>query len=440
MLYNAPFGATDTNASYVDGNPAAGIKGSIPPAKSIEHPQRELVNFITDSGLTPSGTDLHQLGKSVQSGQVTYAADTGTRNNCVITLTPAPPAIIAGMKIAVKMAYAPTSAAVINVNGLGNKSIVTSGGHAITHDAWAAGDIVEMVYDGTSWQAQGLPVAGAPIYLQASRDFYVNSSTGSDLYDGASATVAGGHGPWATLQHAMDYISQFNLNGFNISVHVADGTYANVVLARMSGSGNVAWIGNTSIPANCLIDNGGNGRSALYGVGVGTCHTFTGFKVAASGSYTGVDPICGIACSGPGTAINIGVMDFGACQGAHIGVSQNAQVGLAPVAIKISGGCSGNAQMPGAHIFASAGGQVVNNAGGAPALTISTAVSFPAGFVFASSLAFTAVVYSSITGAGNVTGPKYYAASNAIITTGGAGASYYPGTVAGSTVTGGQYN
>jgi hypothetical protein len=46
LLYNAPFGNSDNDASYVNGNPSTGTMGSIPPAASIEHPQREIVKVI----------------------------------------------------------------------------------------------------------------------------------------------------------------------------------------------------------------------------------------------------------------------------------------------------------------------------------------------------------------------------------------------------------
>ena len=66
MKYVPPLGATDPNASYQDGNPEAGILGSIVPAAAIERPQREILNVLTAAGLTPSDTDLTQLpfGKS----------------------------------------------------------------------------------------------------------------------------------------------------------------------------------------------------------------------------------------------------------------------------------------------------------------------------------------------------------------------------------------
>lgn len=46
MRYNAPYGQVDLEAVYVNGNPATGTEGSIPPALSIELPQREIVAVI----------------------------------------------------------------------------------------------------------------------------------------------------------------------------------------------------------------------------------------------------------------------------------------------------------------------------------------------------------------------------------------------------------
>ena len=48
MQYNPPYGVSDPNAPYINGNPSTGTMGSIPPAASIEYPQREIVNFISD--------------------------------------------------------------------------------------------------------------------------------------------------------------------------------------------------------------------------------------------------------------------------------------------------------------------------------------------------------------------------------------------------------
>ena len=45
MKYNQPFDQpSNPNAPYIDGNPSAGIQGSIVPAAAIEYDQREIVN------------------------------------------------------------------------------------------------------------------------------------------------------------------------------------------------------------------------------------------------------------------------------------------------------------------------------------------------------------------------------------------------------------
>lgn len=66
MKYVQPYGVTDENASYVDGNPALGIEGSAVPAAAIEHPQRELVYLLTKAGITPDKAKLTQVYDAVQ--------------------------------------------------------------------------------------------------------------------------------------------------------------------------------------------------------------------------------------------------------------------------------------------------------------------------------------------------------------------------------------
>src|SRR5262249_37685414 len=124
MKYQQPFGISDTNASYINGDPSIGRAGSIPPAASIEYPQREVVNFISDSGITPVDTDLHQLAKSVQSGKVIFSIDSGVANLVTISPTPVVTALIAGMHFYVKIATTNTGASVMQVSGLPSVHIV----------------------------------------------------------------------------------------------------------------------------------------------------------------------------------------------------------------------------------------------------------------------------------------------------------------------------
>lgn len=66
MKYIAPPGG-DANAPYLDGNRSAGIKGSVLPAKAVEHPQRELDHLIGFAGLTPDTADLEQVRKAIEA-------------------------------------------------------------------------------------------------------------------------------------------------------------------------------------------------------------------------------------------------------------------------------------------------------------------------------------------------------------------------------------
>jgi hypothetical protein len=123
MQYNQPYGmppeVTWGDTPYVNGNPSTGTQGSIPPAASIEYPQREIVNTISDAGLTPSNSDLSQLAKAIQSGQLFFGVDAGTANAYQITVKPTPNALLPGMVFIVKIGNANTGPSVLNVNAMG---------------------------------------------------------------------------------------------------------------------------------------------------------------------------------------------------------------------------------------------------------------------------------------------------------------------------------
>ena len=67
MKYVPPLGAADPNASYHDGNPEAGILGSIVPAAAIERPQREILSVLAAAGIVPSDTDNAQLAVAISA-------------------------------------------------------------------------------------------------------------------------------------------------------------------------------------------------------------------------------------------------------------------------------------------------------------------------------------------------------------------------------------
>lgn len=152
MKYQPPHGSSDPDAPYVDGDPSIAREGSIVPAGSIELPQREIVNFINVSGLTPSDGDLLQLARSARTQKVNFAVDTGSVNALSIALDPPLLAYRQGLPIRVLVANTNTGPATINVNGLGPRPVKRANAANLVGGDIQAGGIAEMVDDGTSFQ------------------------------------------------------------------------------------------------------------------------------------------------------------------------------------------------------------------------------------------------------------------------------------------------
>ena len=173
MKYEQPYGVSDPNAAYINGNPSTGTMGSIPPAASIENPQREIVNFINDSGLTATDADLHQLSKSVQGGVVNYCDDQGAPNFIAITPVPAVAAYTPGQHFRIKAANANTGPTQLNVSNVAWVGIVHGDKNPIGAGEILAGQVFEVAWDGTAWQMlTGGSASGGLIQMTAPRSLY----------------------------------------------------------------------------------------------------------------------------------------------------------------------------------------------------------------------------------------------------------------------------
>jgi hypothetical protein len=167
MRYQQPYGVSDPNAPYINGDPSIGRRGSIPPAAAFEEPMREIINVITGAGLTPNGGtdgnaggDLQQLWEALQIAPwiQEFAVDTGTANNYAATLAPMPPHLYSGMVVRIKIAHDNTGACTLNLLG-GHSIKLASGADPIAGDL-KAGEIVTLVFDGATWQISNY--LGAP--------------------------------------------------------------------------------------------------------------------------------------------------------------------------------------------------------------------------------------------------------------------------------------
>jgi hypothetical protein len=164
------------------------------------------------------------------------------------------------------------------------KEIVKPGGGAMTGGEWFPGDIVMLTNDGAGhWFLPGMPVA----MLFANRDYYV-SMTGSDTAnDGLSAAK-----PFLTLQKAWNTAQTFNLNGYNVTIHVADGgPYARMSGLAINGSGNIYITGNIGNPQNVIVTASAGPAFAFGGA---SNVTLNGFRVSSSASTPAAGPGCGV--------------------------------------------------------------------------------------------------------------------------------------------------
>ncbi len=154
MEYQAPYGSADPNAPYVDRNTAAAVKGSIVPAAAIEGPQRELVNLIAAAGITPDGGDLQQIAKAIQSNRLRSAVAAGSANAVTATLNPVPANIGVGFRVTLKLSVALSPGATFSPNGIAAATIKLMSGADIRTGDTAAGQVVDLVWDGAAWQLQ----------------------------------------------------------------------------------------------------------------------------------------------------------------------------------------------------------------------------------------------------------------------------------------------
>jgi hypothetical protein len=429
---------------YINGNPATGTAGSIPPAASIEYPQREIVNLIRDAALlTPTNSDLHQLSRSVQSTLLYSDDDAGTSNQYQVTQTPAPTAYFKYMTVVTKIANTNTGASTLNVSALGPKSIVHIDGSQLTSGELKVNSVVCFIFDGTNFQlvwsstVGGGSGSGGPIYLLAPKIFYVNYGTGDDTnYDGSTATFTAGtnHGPYKTLQRASNEINKYNLNGYNVTVNIADSvSYPYWTLPSPGGNGAVTWQGNNTTPANVTV-TGVNFSACI--ASFGGAQYINGMKVTSGGSTSGGDNLTGLNIA-YSTRLQIAYLNFGACSGPHTYESGGAYV-IPRATIQITGSSTGNSLTGGSHAYANNTGTIGSNGLDLPALQIMVAVSISY-FVVANHAAQISLTWSSILNPGLVTGTKYTAQLNGCIDSNGGGINYYPGNVAGTLSSGGQY-
>lgn len=279
--------------------------------------------------------------------------------------------------------------------------------------------------DGSTWR-EGLVIAAATgkvsfpqgaiglrEQLTANRTYYVRTD-GSDSNDGLSNSSGGA---FLTVQKAIDVACALDLSIYSVTIQIGAGTYTSPIAGKSYvGAGPIYIKGDETTPSNVLFNITSGTSSVMTFDGVIGLYILSGFKFQSSVLH-------GIAVSN--SYVQAHHIEVGACNGVQLAANFG---GLLRVTsdYTISGGGS-------VHLNTSRGGVI-----SAPyvAVTVTGTPNFSAAFCLANEFSFIRAP-GSFTGA--ATGVRYSASGNAVIATGGGGASFFPGDSAGSTATGGQY-
>jgi hypothetical protein len=224
---------------------------------------------VTNPTTTPAIAITGGATKSaIQQQSYTYAAESGSANAYSVTLSPAP-SIVAGSKVVFKATNANTGASTLAVNGGSATAIKKNGSTALASGDIAAGQVVEVVYDGTNFQIVGGP--GVP--------GTANMRFRDDVNGGTWTTGA----TWAKYD-----VTEYN--GYSYLRIVAGGDPAYPALSR-SGWVATATTDNGNVPGNVLDgsqltywQSSADAPQALI-LDLGSARTFSRVRVTGYGGY-----------------------------------------------------------------------------------------------------------------------------------------------------------
>lgn len=248
--------------------------------------------------------------------------------------------------------------------------------------------------------------------LTANRTYYLRTD-GSDSNTGL---VDSAGGAWLTLTHALDFIGSLDISIYNCTLTIGAGTWSEQgKLKSPLGSGNVVISG---AGATTIIDPPAGVNHCCWG-------EFGGRFIVSNIRLTKTTATTGhaiFAQNGTIIQVNSGV-EYGVVTGRQNFANQNGKIILAADYT-----INGNAQM---HWSTASGGliQCLSRT-----ITLTGTPAYSSQFANASDIGLIQATGNTFSGA--ATGTRYLSELNSVIRTAGL---TLPGSVAGSTATGGQY-
>lgn len=264
--------------------------------------------------------------------------------------------------------------------------------------------------------------------LTANRTYFV-ATTGSDSNDGLTVGA-----PFLTIQKAVDVAAALDASIYNVTIQCADGTYSmnRIILKPPVGSGTYTLLGNTTTPANCVLNNTANGSLGSTGFisttgASGNSWIVDGFTLqrnAGSGSATTLS-----AFYAASSALNVRRVIIDGSTGAAWSIGM-----LADTDGTIT--CSHDLSLSGSYSTfwqAQSQGKVVFNGSPSPVCTLTSTPVFSTAFARTS---IGAAFVGRGTFSGSATGPRYAFSSGGIFSVTGSSPTYFPGSSAGTGVNG----
>lgn len=218
----------------------------------------------------PDGTSTTVAGDGTLSATVTpskiqqesliYAADTGAANAYVVTLSPVP-TIVTGSVVVFKATNANTGASTIAVNGGTATAIKKNGSTALAGAEINAGQIVEVVYDGTNYQLIGGSGATSPLTTKG--DLFGHSTVDARIPVGTDGQVLTADSTQALGVKYATPPSATTTGGLIQLLQFAQASNGVVAFANANKAGSCILVEAISGSAATCTDSNGNTYSAF---------------------------------------------------------------------------------------------------------------------------------------------------------------------------------
>lgn len=390
----------------------------------------------TQTAMIQMSSDCYMefFGSLTLSGTPTYSAATIIADEyCQILWEPSVSGTATGIPVALTNYSSFVDAATNRVPGTLDSTVDSTSSYA-EHLGWTSGAGVPstsvlarntyVIYKDTNtgvvngyYNDAGTVTNWTRELLKADRTYYVRT----DGNNSNTGLVNSSGGAFLTIQHACDVAATLDFNGHTVTVQIVDGSYSEtVIIPVMVGQATFSSFtlkGNVGTPANVSL-TGTSGFAGAINAGQGSQCFLTGITITGAGSGYGIQATRGGFINFTGLSFNGSDADIFANGGTITSFSNYSIVG---------------ATGAGQHFFSALGGMIQIQG-----MTVTITGTPNYGF-FAFADTVSSMQIPSITFSGSATGNRYIAKANGVIQTFGAGATYLPGNVAGSTSSGGQY-